>query len=259
MSFEELERLTNVRANTFAYTEQDSEQILFPPIAMGSPTDTWEAQCEVMHDLQKKETRAFLHGSTLSQYWRNKRIPRGLRIKKIPTLGREDPDFCVKWCDILNRCSLDLMLLVIENQNKRMTSIKQEIAELDTQLKKDFSAEQYKELVEKCDAQLEIYKTEMQRYKMDKYRRDTMDYRNNAVYSWLRQGPGQGLPGRPKSRPRKTTNQTTSSSDFSTDTDSSLTTSRFLRSAQGPLPSPNYAPGAQRGKRGGGKSARGRT
>ncbi len=54
-------------------------------------------------------------------------IPRGLRIKKITSIGHGETDFKQKWEAVLNKCSLDLMLLLIETQ-KQISKIKEEIA-----------------------------------------------------------------------------------------------------------------------------------
>lgn len=229
MSYEEVERLTDARASTFAYTAEDSEQILFPALTMEMHVDSWETQYNQLESLRKKETRALLHGSVLSQYWRNKRIPRGLRIMKEPTLGRDDPEFCKKWCEILNRCSLDLMLLVIDSQNKKLVSVKQEITDLESELKAKYSSAQFKELLQKCDEQINTYKTETQQKKMEKYRRDTMDYRNDNVYPWLRENRGFGGRSRQSRQRQRNTVSSASSGDWSTDTERS-TDRRFLRS-----------------------------
>ncbi len=254
MSYEEVERLTDVRASTFAYTTEDSEQILFPALMMEAQADSWETQYNHLESLRKKETRALLHGSVLSQYWRNKRIPRGLRIMKEPTLGREDPDFCKKWCEILNKCSLDLMLLVIESQNKKLATVKQEIADMESELKGKYSSAKLKELLQKCEEQINVYKTETQQKKMEKYRRDTIDYRNDNVYPWLRENRGFG--GRPRQRQRqRNTVSSASSADRSTDTERS-TDRRFLRSNP-PAPGPSPANQHDTERRGGGKKGRG--
>ena len=52
-----------------------------------------------------KETRLFMHGSTLSQYWRDKKIPRGLRISQqqgdqMRTLLNDEESFSVKTSSI---------------------------------------------------------------------------------------------------------------------------------------------------------------
>ncbi len=74
--------------------------------------------------LLQKETRLTLHGTILSEYWRASRIPGGLRIQKSPTIGGEDPDFCKRWCKIMNKASLDLILLVVEYTQKELKKIK---------------------------------------------------------------------------------------------------------------------------------------
>lgn len=69
--------------------------------------------------LKKKDIRLQLHGYTLSECWHDKPIPQGLRIQKAPTIGKESQDFVKKWCDILNKCSMDLMLLITEEVTKQ--------------------------------------------------------------------------------------------------------------------------------------------
>lgn len=78
-----------------------------------------------------------MHGSTLSEYWRNKKIPRGLRIQKAPTLGKSDENFVKRWGEILNKCSLDLMLLIIDQVSTEAGMVKTEIKKLEDDLKKN--------------------------------------------------------------------------------------------------------------------------
>uniref|UniRef100_A0A8C5LW19 Cathepsin O n=1 Tax=Leptobrachium leishanense TaxID=445787 RepID=A0A8C5LW19_9ANUR len=53
-------------------------------------------------------------GNNVCDYYRMKKIPRGFRIRNTPTIGRNNPEMCRKWIAILNKCSLDLILLVID-------------------------------------------------------------------------------------------------------------------------------------------------
>ncbi|CAM4574032.1 unnamed protein product [Leuciscus chuanchicus] len=131
------------------------------------------------------------------------------------------------------RISLKPPACLIDNQNKKLATIKQEITDLEAQLKTKFSSAQLKELLQKCDAQISAYKTETQHKKMEKYRRDTMDYRNNNVYPWL--WDNHDLGGRPRQRQRQqNTVSSASSGDWSIDTDSSMPR-RFLRSNTDPF------------------------
>ncbi|KAM4749428.1 alpha-2,8-sialyltransferase 8E-like [Rhinophrynus dorsalis] len=70
---------------------------------------------------KKREVDLTLHGVTLSEYYREKKIPRGFRIKNVPTIGRTNANFCKKWIGVLNQCSLDLMILVVEEINKELS------------------------------------------------------------------------------------------------------------------------------------------
>ncbi|KAL7399138.1 hypothetical protein ABVT39_020564 [Epinephelus coioides] len=126
-----------------------------------------------------------LHGSTLSQYWRNKRIPRGLRINKVPTLGCNNPAFCKKWCEVLNKCSLDLILLVVEYTLDELSKTRTEISDLQGELQTKFSSQQMSALNERCTSFIDAHKKELSENKLKKYRCDTLDYKNDRVYPWL--------------------------------------------------------------------------
>lgn len=79
--------------------------------------------------LLHKATRLLLHGSTLKESVRVKRIPRGLRILKEPTTGRNNEYFCNKWCEIMNKASIDLTVLVIDFVSKELGRTHQQITE----------------------------------------------------------------------------------------------------------------------------------
>lgn len=184
MSYEDIDKLTEARASTFVYSDADSEKILFPPDSSLS-ADTFGPFAQRLEYLKKKETRYVLHGSTLSQYWRNKRIPRGLRINKEPTIGRHSDTFCEKWCEVLNKCALDLMLLVIEHVNEELSKVRTEVIDLQNDMKSKLDDKQLKDINDRCTALLEGYKKELSEVKLRKYRRDTLDYKNNQVYRWF--------------------------------------------------------------------------
>lgn len=260
MSYEDIDRLTEARASTFAFSESDSQRILFPPSSTLSLTSISSPLPQRLEKMKKREMRYHLHGETLSQYYRNKRIPRGLRIKKKPTIGRYDDTFCKKWCDILNRCSLDLMLLVIEYTNEDLSKTRNEITELQSQLSTKFDGEQLKAISDQCDAMLEQYKTELLQVKLQKYRRDTLDYKNNHVYSWL---------AAPRRRPQPNSNEETDFSSSGMDSDGSGPESAGAGNSQVPFlstrqwrgrhpPQHRGRAGGQHGGRGGNTRNRGR-
>ena len=88
-----------------------------------------------------------MHGSTLSEYWRNENIPRGWLIQKAPIIGKldeldeSDENFIKRWGEILNKCSLDLMLLIIKQVSNEAHELKTEIqAQEEFHFGADFSA-----------------------------------------------------------------------------------------------------------------------
>ena len=99
-AYQAIDALTDSRANTLAFSDSDSDSILnlFPSVSSALSStdlaaDSVSSFSRRLEYLLKKETRFNLHGSTLSHYWREKRIPRGLRLNKEPALGRDNNEF----------------------------------------------------------------------------------------------------------------------------------------------------------------------
>lgn len=262
MMYDEFDKLTEARAMTFTFSESDSKKILFPPVEFSQEArmDTYPT---VLEQLCKKETRSLLHGSVLSQYYRMSRIPRGLRIYKKPTLGRDNAEFCKKWCEILNKCSLDLMLLVIKNENEELEKSRADIDALRKEMTELMPTEKLKNTVEDCEKKIAAYKRELEQYKMKKYRRDAMDYRDNRVYPWLSgSGPSQWKGRKPRSTDERGFTSASSSEGFSS-TDTESNTPHFLRERKKFTPQPaiqqtqqtrtTRGRGGRGGKRGGAK------
>lgn len=143
--------------------------------------------------LQEREIRQHLHAVTLSDYLRQRIIPRGLRIQKAPAFGLENPTFCKRWCEILNKCSLDLMALVISEVTDQLTVIREELKQTDTKFKKSADKKKQTEIKK----ELESYKidctSEIRRVKKAKFARDAEDYKQGKVYFWK-----DGKPETPK-------------------------------------------------------------
>ncbi|CAH2249549.1 Hypothetical predicted protein, partial [Pelobates cultripes] len=102
-------------AEVLQFSEAEAAAILWPQSDSDLPISSEPR--DIVRDLQKLKQRQIdleLHAIYLSDYYRMKKIPRGFRIKNVPTIGRNNPEVCRKWIGILNKCSLDLMLVVIE-------------------------------------------------------------------------------------------------------------------------------------------------
>lgn len=256
-SFAEIRSLTDAQARTLSYTDADIESILFPDAGPSLDMDpTTDDLTRKLKHLASKEVRLQLHGITLSEYVRAKRIPRGLRIQKAPTLGRNDDDFCTKWCEIMNKASLDLMVLIIDYTQKELSKVETEMTEIRTQVQKSVeSPNTFKELEEDLKNTMAKYKEETQKRKLSKLRRDTMDYRDNKVYPWRLQMATPPTRPRKQVRFRNTPSYTSaSSSEYLSDSDQD-----FLREDQRQRPTTRMFNRTQRkGKPGEGNAAKAR-
>nr|XP_055049507.1 uncharacterized protein LOC129434999 [Misgurnus anguillicaudatus] len=217
-SFQEINSLTTIGAETFAYSTLDAERILFPT---ASPTGTLSLSVEDMKMkliyFKKKEIRMKLHGSTLSEYWRSKRIPQGLRIQKAPTIGKDNEDFNKKWCEILNKCSMDLMLLIIEEVTRQKEDIEKDIVKQETLMKEKLDVD-FTHICDSIKHTLKEFEDNLLTIKLKKYRRDAHDYQTGKVYKWLAEEET------PRDSARGHHRQQfgfTSDSDFPSDSDSS--------------------------------------
>lgn len=185
-SLSEIRSLTEEHAQLHSFTEEEIEAILFPStnsLTMAEDPDVDLGKS--LKSLHQRRTRYQLHGSTLSEYVRSKRIPRGLRIQKMPTIGRGDEEFCRKWCEILNKASLDLTVLVIEFTQKELTKVNEEIESVEEKLKTKTSEADFTKIKDDLNTMTEKYQQELQKMKIGKFKRDTLDYKEGRVYPWL--------------------------------------------------------------------------
>lgn len=133
MSFSEIGGLTDKRATTLTYTDEEADLILANIRGNVKLLNTRKPENTLrqIEYLLKKEINLNLHAVTLGEYYRVTRIPRGLRILLRPTLCSESKEFVVKWQNILNKCSLDLILLTIVELQKNLDTVAKEIKEIE--------------------------------------------------------------------------------------------------------------------------------
>lgn len=176
-------------SNTFEFSKEDYEKIILKESLFENGTTTLnmtqEDSKKVLKNLYSCETRTFLHAVTLSDYLRQKKIPRGLRIQKSPTIGLNNPAFCEKWCEITNKCSFDLMALLIQELSEQLTQARNQIKEVQDKVNNEIlDKEKLKELFAECEQFKEKLEADITSIKKKKFERDAEDYRKGSVYSW---------------------------------------------------------------------------
>ncbi|OCT55748.1 hypothetical protein XELAEV_18004376mg [Xenopus laevis] len=187
MSFTDIGTLTTRKADTLVYTQAEVNDIIsrFSSNLVNFETDK-NALTQRLEFLTKKETSLQLHSDTLIEYLKVKRIPRGLRLGIKPTLCKEDPAFCRNWDRILNKCSLDLMTLTVEGIQSKLSKLRIDISNIKQKLQSSYSDVNLDELDVKLRDTVDKHRVELLKVKLDKFRRDTVDYQEDRVYNWRR-------------------------------------------------------------------------
>ncbi|OCT56013.1 hypothetical protein XELAEV_18003526mg [Xenopus laevis] len=176
----------STQADIFAYTEVEAASIA--TLARGSReflhTAHPEARSRDLERITKRSVALELHGCTLAEYYRLKRIPRGLRVHLRPTLFSENVEFCKKFEGILNKCSLDIITLTIEYIQKELATVSEQVHALETQLLQSGNQEEFTALKAQIESSIQRFRLETEERKRGKFLRDAEDYVNGRVYRW---------------------------------------------------------------------------
>lgn len=147
-------------------------------------TSELAASIQSLDKLRGSELRVWWDANTLKMYIDRDMIPRGLRLKKAPTMIYT-PDFLTEWNQILSKCSSDLIKLIISHEDVKLVEIRNEIQVLQQTMDTKFAAlEEYKNAIAKMETNLNKLETTIADTKKRKYQRDIQDYAKNEVYTW---------------------------------------------------------------------------
>ncbi|XP_069585010.1 uncharacterized protein [Ranitomeya imitator] len=172
--------------NTFAFDETTASRILSKITTSGDflKIPAQEVRTRDYERERKRLTSYDLHATTLAEYHKLSRIPRGLRCHLRPTLFSDKPEFCEKFQSILNKCSLDIILLTIETLQTATTESTQKITSIEEQLCSTLSGTEWQSLKSKTDKIIEDHRKALQDKKRSKFQRDSDDYTQDRVYRW---------------------------------------------------------------------------
>ncbi|OCT78643.1 hypothetical protein XELAEV_18029728mg [Xenopus laevis] len=171
----------------FSYTEVQAEEIVaaFAQSAGFLRVPVSSQLQRKLEGLNRRPIDLELHAETLAEYFVNKRIPRGLRISLRPTLFAGNEEFRLRFAQILNKCSYDIMTLTVEFITKELKVVHNEIQ------KAGINAQELSELKEQIQIKLDKYKQDNEKQKRQKYNRDTVDYERGRIYfgtGWMAMG-----------------------------------------------------------------------
>lgn len=192
--------------STFRFSQEDRELILSqvattPTFIPTGSSDTSDAT-QKLEGLKRKETTLSLHLSTLVEYIKVNRIPRGLRTTLTPNLLTDDSEFVKHWYGMCNQFSQDLMLLTVKHLQERLNTLKEDITRVEAELSSKHTAEQYAEILKNIDNIVSKLRENIVKTKTRKFDRDAKDYELNEVYTWQKKRRTQRRPPPPQTRPQ---------------------------------------------------------
>ena len=170
-----------------SYSNEEAANIIVSDSLMHSANTNGPSNTNFERELRKlltKDMKLKWEIVSLSDYWREKRIPRGLRLHHAPSYGFENADFKSKWESILNKCSMDLILLLIEDAKRQREALTVRLTELETSL--PLTAEQQIPFQDKIKEEIYKLETTVKEMKVAKLQRVAYDYEHGHEYRWDR-------------------------------------------------------------------------
>lgn len=132
-------------SHVYTYSETDIGRIINDLVG-----DTTFLSTPSVLDLKRKyelESKRIctleLHLLTLGEYYKNGRIPRGLRSQKRPNMFNNDNDFKLRFEQISNKYAFDLIVLNIEFLQKELNCLRIKLRDCDNRLKELLSNDEF--------------------------------------------------------------------------------------------------------------------
>ncbi|XP_069588361.1 uncharacterized protein [Ranitomeya imitator] len=137
-----------------------------------------------MKYLLKKRTRTWWNRASLEKYLAKGLIPRGLRVRIMPSFPVEDTLFRTKWEEVCDQCSKSLMDLLIGNNKKSLEMFDMDIENTRKKLIEVLTPSELEALNKDIDTQFQIWEKEVKDVKTKKFQRDLNDFKSGTVYRW---------------------------------------------------------------------------
>lgn len=171
------------------FTEEERARILLNAEEAGlkwadNASDGKINNTKKLEQLRKKEINLTLHASTLTEYLKMQRIPRGLRCSLTPILLKDDTEYQNRWYALCNRHSLDLMLLTVKHLQGAINKTQDEINVVIPEIKNSSTPAEFDKLQEEISTNIRKMREQLMQTKIKKFERDTKDYLFNRVYTW---------------------------------------------------------------------------
>ncbi|KAJ1217249.1 hypothetical protein NDU88_004844 [Pleurodeles waltl] len=158
-------------------------------ISNGPPGVQIHTTSSIINQLEKariSEIKKWWEMTSLTKYIESGRVPRGLRILILPTLGDMDPDLLEEWRTQTADCSTKLMGTLITQAKRRMDKQITKIEQLTKVLEKMANQEEVSNQLAKMEEPIKNKEEEIKLRKAHKFNRDKLDYEHGRIYTFAR-------------------------------------------------------------------------
>ncbi|XP_077147704.1 uncharacterized protein LOC143808682 [Ranitomeya variabilis] len=144
----------------------------------------WEDLRSSIQDLLIKRTKLWWNRAFLERYVAANMIPRGLRVRVIPTFPVEDAQFVSNWEDTCSTCSLALIKLLINLNSNNICELDKLIDSTQSELRSGCPAEKITIFDLNLEKTLDSVVKKIHESQINKFNRDQRDYQQHTVYLW---------------------------------------------------------------------------
>lgn len=158
--------------NTFGFSEETQQK-----------QNDFMDKIRALEKLMIQENRVWWDSITLQKYVDRNMIPRGLRMKKVPTTIYSDT-FKEEWNLILSTCSLKLIQLIIKQEEEKLKVLSEEIKTAESAVQEFKDSKDFDQEYQKIKDNVDKHEEWLASVKKTKFQRDIYDYSHNQVYEW---------------------------------------------------------------------------
>ncbi|CAJ0967837.1 unnamed protein product [Ranitomeya imitator] len=173
----------------FNYTSEEEERILGgivgEAIFLKTPS-TLELKRKYESDV-KRLVNLQLHMMTLGQYYKEGKIPRGLRSNIRPNLFQGNAAYCSRFVMISNKYAMDTILLNIDFLQVEIKKLQSKIGEMECKIQTLLTVEEWNVFKDKVEKESVKLRNDLEEVKRRKWNRDLEDYESGQVYTWQKE------------------------------------------------------------------------
>ncbi|CAJ0952186.1 unnamed protein product [Ranitomeya imitator] len=173
------------RAREQAWLKQSDQVFGISGVDTQQVTDhSWDDKLSQMKSALLKRSKLWWNRLFLEKYATNNMIPRGLRVRVIPTFPVEDEQFISKWEEACDACSKIFLQLLISQNTGHITELDKTIDGIQAEIRKGCPPDRIEPFESELNKTMDQVVKRIQDNQVSKYNRDLKDYQTKRVYLW---------------------------------------------------------------------------